>query len=103
MTKLKWWEIENNDQAKTMIGSIVYEAYTPSRVGKVIDCWLEHPYGRGHAMPVAKVKWLRQTKKYPDPVSEVLLHALNDFEALIEDHRRKYKKHKKVLDEVKTL
>ena len=107
--KLEWWKIETNDDCSKMVGRIVYEHYTPTRVGRIIECYMGNvryqlPGGRYFDKgpePIAKVKWLKQTKKYPEPITEISLSSCNDFEALIEDHKKKYENHletyKKVL------
>jgi hypothetical protein len=105
--KLEWWKIETEEDCKKVIGKIVYEHYTPSRVGKVIDCgmgeaFMDLPQGRISmgAQPVAKVKWLKQTKKYPDQITEIQLSRLNDFTALMLDHKRKYDNHLKTYERI---
>jgi len=39
--KIEWWKIKTNKQCKEIIGEIVYEPYTPSRVGKIIDAYMK--------------------------------------------------------------
>ena len=111
--KLAWYDIKTDEQAKEYIGVAVYEPYTVQRVGKIIDCYLEtKEYQKeiyaGHCISMrydvwAKVKWLKQTQKYPDQITEVPLQHLQDYETLIEDHRRKYEKHQAILEEVRRL
>lgn len=102
--KYAWYEIETEEQAKELIGSVVYEPYTPSRVGKIVDCYLNHVgYNRPNHLGYhcfASVRWLKQTKKYPHKQTEVRLSHLQDYEKLIADHKRKYEKHAAILKKV---
>lgn len=110
-SKLEWWNMKTDEDCKKVIGKIVYEHYNPRRCGKVLDCWISEGYVNLPGdrrisigpQPYAKVKWLKTTQKYPDQVSEIQLSHLNDFTALMLDHKKKYDNHLKRYEEALML
>ncbi len=91
--KKPWWEIKTVEQFnEEFMGKIVYEPYTPQRMGKVIE--IIHRAGEFDSYEsCVKVRWLKQTEKYPDRETIVRAYHLNDFEGLVNDHLKKYNKH----------
>lgn len=100
---LNWYEIKTLDEfKKEYLNAIVYEPYTPQRVGKIIG--IKSSTGKFDAYKTfVKVRWLKQTKKYPDKETTVRLAHLNFYKDLIDDHHRKYLKHQKILKEAQKI
>ena len=97
-----WNANTQEEYDKIILGKIVYKAYTPQRVGKVIKTL--HPKKEFDMYEVRViVKWLTQTKKYPDKETIVRGIHLQDFEALLFDHHKKYTNHLKVFEKAKKL
>jgi hypothetical protein len=102
-TNIPWWSAKTKKDFEIMYkDAIVYEPYTPQRVGKIID--IIFPKGKFDAYQTAvKVRWLKQTEKFPDKETVVRAAHLNSFADLVEDHHRKYKNHKKTLEKAQKL
>lgn len=79
----------------TIVGALVYEAYTPAKCGKVLEDL--GPTGSGYFHRL-KVRLLKngEEKIYGSGI-------LNDFEELIADHKRKYERHLATLEKLKAL
>jgi len=92
-----WWQMKTNADIHKVIGLIIYEPYQVSRVGKIIDAWM-HKSGRAK-IPVCKIRWLKQTKKYPIKESQHGMMGLNYYEDLMESHKRKYENMSKIFKE----
>ena len=87
-----------------ILDKIVYRAYTPQQIGKVIK--INHIDIKKEFNPYnvyVLVKWLKQTTRYPDKHTVERGTHLQDFETLVEDHFRKYNKHKALLKKAKKL
>ena len=80
--------------AGKIVGSFVYEAYTPSKCGVVLEDLGEYGAGYFHKL---LVKYKNGT------VKETTSAGLNDYEELIADHERKLNNHRKVLEQLKQL
>jgi hypothetical protein len=87
-----------DENEKILVDKLVYKAYSPAKCGKVIEDMGWHtPQGMRRACRIIKVKWINGT------VTQELAYVLNDYEALVEDHRKKYEKFSKVVEELKEL
>lgn len=77
-----------------IVGTFVYESYTPSRCGFVTQDLGVTSGGYFHMLRV----------KYHDGVEKTIDSGqLKDFEELIADHKRKYENHLAKLDKLKQL
>jgi hypothetical protein len=101
MSKNSIFILTENGTKPVPIGTIVYKPYQPAKVGKVVE-------DLGHfirpsdkvvleSIRVVKVLWKDGTE------SKVLSLHLNNFETLVEDHKRKYEKFSKILETVRKL
>lgn len=70
------------------VGDFCYKPFRPSVAGKVVEVINEY-----HVI----VQWIDGSK------SEHLCTTLNDFNALIEDHRKKLATHEAMLERLKAL
>lgn len=86
------------DNVERIVGKLVYKTYTPQRCGKVIE-----DLGRvilpPHSRPtrVVVVKWIDGKH------DQVAVHHLQDFEALIANHRTKFERHSKTAERLRQL
>lgn len=86
------------------VGDIVYEAYVPQNPGRIIEILPHDP--DDYFIPV-KVRWLKEKKGKSyvghGKETECSTQSLNDFSALVEDHKRKYNNQSKLLKEAEKL
>jgi hypothetical protein len=95
---------------KELVGKRVYENYSPAKAGVITE--IVHPVGspkpvrglsgtEGMTQPRifadVKVKWLNGTTEV------VSTSRLNDFDALIEDHKKKLRTHEATLGKLIAL
>ena len=76
--------------SKPEVGMTVYKPYSPAHAGVIIDVEEVAPHRFG-------VLWLNGEKTIEAP------YDVCDFDALIEDHRKKLATHLKTLDRLKGL
>jgi hypothetical protein len=92
--RFPFWEIKTDKDCKKFIGKIAYEAYTPSKVGKIVDCFL---LGK-KIIAMCSVKMLKDKS-----IVTTQLAYLNDYEKLTETTERKATNHRKQLEKAKKL
>lgn len=79
----------------SIVGALVYEAYTPAKCFKVIeDLGLCAGSSFFHNLRVKNLKGIESVKSSA---------GLNDFEELVADHKRKYDRHLATLEKLKAL
>jgi hypothetical protein len=98
-----WYEIKTFEEFKEeFMGRIIYEPYCPTRVGKIIEVINTH--GKFNVTNInVKIKWLKQTKKFPEKETIQRAYHLKDLQNLIDDHLKKYNNHLKTLIQAKKL
>lgn len=82
-------------RAGDVTGSNVYRPYRPQQAGVIVTD-LDKGTTEVHNRRV-RVRWLKGTEE------QVRLGDLNDFDLLIEDHRKKLQTHEAVLEKLKVL
>ena len=92
-------------------GTLVYEAYYPQNPGivrrvvsdnsKPLEDHTGHVYAHRRDIYL-EVEWRKKTKSR-EKVTTVNLLGLMNFEALIEEHKRKFKAQKTMADELKRM
>jgi hypothetical protein len=75
------------------IGTLVYRAYNPRKVGKVVGTWI----GAACSMPHRLVKWVDGSTEH------IASHELRDLQALVDKTRKTLKAHEKRLQEAKQI
>lgn len=82
------------------IGTLVYKPYEPASCGKVVETRGFDRYADGSKSDaeLVVIKWLKDGTRS----IQSTLH-LNDFGALVEEHKRKYEKHSATLEKLKAL
>lgn len=92
-------------------GTLVYESFYPQNPGivrrVVLDVTVPLTDHAGNIYShrrdiVVEVEWRRETKKRKK-VTDVHIMSLQSFEALIEEHERKFKKQSAMADELRKL
>lgn len=92
-------KVADND----VVGALVYEAYSTVKCGKVIEDLGPQKVTKLHGETFVstfhdlRVRWLKGGE------SIVSSSKLNNFEELVEDHRRKLERHMKTLEALKLL
>jgi len=81
-----------------VIGKLVYEAFSPQKPAKIIA-----EVSRRAVLKIGSPERHVQVKFLDGKVKEVPLSFLNDFEALISDHRKKLETHTSKLELLKSL
>lgn len=89
--------VTSNDP--NLVGKLVYQAYVPQQPGKIVEDlgYPMTPAKRRSSFKNVKVKWLNG-KTTTESVA-----ILNDFEALVDDHKRKYEKFSAKAEQLKSL
>lgn len=86
--------ISDKIRSGTIVGALVYEAYTPARCGKVIADLGAIGSGYFHKL---RVRYIKGEEKDIDS------GQLKNFEELVEEHKRKYERHASTLEKLKLL
>ena len=89
--------MKGTDIPEVPVGTLVYAPYGAQNPGKVIeDLGYEEVDGRAHYRLV-RVKWSNETE------TTISAAELNDFSALIEDHKKKLRRHIKLKNKLEEM
>ena len=76
------------------VGDFVYKPYSPNKAGKVVKV----QEGDHQCDPLLTIKWLDGTT-----TEDLIEWRVSDFEALLEDHKKKVRTHQATLKKLEEL